>query len=469
MLLLEMIFVPVRAQLRIHQEDIDLSGKRPFKDSVGYYNYHLFGVDLDSSHFESKVVFNNCVFKEVPIFEGSVFKQGLFLINDTLQKTGKFYGLITDTASFTGTVFKQTAHLTNVNFKTEVSFAGTTFGPCAFFSTTIFNEGADFQGARFGRVADFSFDILGEDATFNFLDAHLPHLIDLSHIEKIPRIIDLSEANFSDYDYSTNDHRHYINLYGSDIGKVKFDYQHFRLCFYNPRSFESPVNTYFKILGHDTISYDEKKYHIDETLPEKLLAIPKFRDYIQDVFPSAGLKDTIVHDFIIHWASFEYGFPNALSDDEVKASYQKVLKYFETTGQKQSYEELDIEYRKFTGNWFDLSYWWNRYGYRKELIFSRTLYLFIFFYAFTYLLIPQLTNKNGKEESVYFVESTPEDLKKIRVRAWFAFTYTLSLFLLLSLKSENLNLKKGLSLYILAVYAIGIICLAYLGAFVLQK
>ena len=55
-------------------------------------------------------------------------------------------------------------------------------------------------------------------------------------------------------------------------------------------------------------------------------------------------------------------------------------------------------------------------------------------------------------------------------RLWYSFVYTAVIFFSLSLKISNVNFRnKGGTMYIMFVYTLGLICLAYMANFVLQK
>ena len=61
-------------------------------------------------------------------------------------------------------------------------------------------------------------------------------------------------------------------------------------------------------------------------------------------------------------------------------------------------------------------------------------------------------------------------LKMIGNRLWYSFVYTTNIFFRFTLNMDELKYsqKKGV-IYLLLVYLIGIICIAYLANFVIQK
>jgi hypothetical protein len=165
--------------------------------------------------------------------------------------------------------------------------------------------------------------------------------------------------------------------------------------------------------------------------------------------------------------------PASLSVDQITSIYQQVLKNFEANGQKESYETLDIGYQDFKNGWFTIPHIWNCYGYHKEWIFYWSFGFILLFTFITSWLLDWLNGRH-KVEPVYHLSNIPVVLKhKTRLwffrRLWYSLMYTSTIFFLLTIKVDKLNFKKGLVVYILIVYAVGVLCLAYMANFVLQK
>jgi hypothetical protein len=164
---------------------------------------------------------------------------------------------------------------------------------------------------------------------------------------------------------------------------------------------------------------------------------------------------------------------DSVSDDDREGVYEGILNNFKTRGQFESYKSLDIEYRefKFRQNWYTypLSWinraWWN-YGYTKSLVF---LWTFIFLLLFTPITYRKLDLLN---QSVYEMQRIPGkvDMKRKIDKWWYSFIYTASIFFRLTLNLENLKYSdKRWTAYVILVYTLGIVCLAYMANFVLQK
>ncbi|MFP9098556.1 hypothetical protein ACLI09_05825 [Flavobacterium sp. RHBU_24] len=116
--------------------------------------------------------------------------------------------------------------------------------------------------------------------------------------------------------------------------------------------------------------------------------------------------------------------------------------------------------------------WWN-YGYNRFLIFKWTLVFVLLFTCFTFPFLVKLNaiykiEKFGDMNDIDFKNGI--SAKNIIYRWWLAFAYTSAIFFGLSLKIENFDLKKILgSLYIMIIYTIGIVCLAYMANFILKQ
>jgi len=84
--------------------------------------------------------------------------------------------------------------------------------------------------------------------------------------------------------------------------------------------------------------------------------------------------------------------------------------------------------------------------------------------------------------TVYSIENIPDlapivtykkSVNKYRLyrrRLWYSFTYTATIFFLLSLKVEKIKFKnKRGVLYLMLIYLAGILCLAYMANYIIQK
>jgi hypothetical protein len=290
-------------------------------------------------------------------------------------------------------------------------------------------------------------------------------------------LVNFTKGDFNQEKYNEKIRRwHYINLFNSNLSKIRIDYQHFRLCFYNPQDIDDILQRNINKDG-DTLTFgSEKILTNDPFLFEKLIKQKEIKEYLESVLPNAHLTDTVVRYFLLHQIE-NNAFPRRLTNDEIISMYEKVLKDFELEGQKASYETLDIEYKDYKYGKWSLSHIWNCYGYRKNWIFLWTSFFLLMFTAVTFLLINKLndTKKEANAKNgVYVIKSIPDNLSSktfydVIRRAWYSFIYTSIIFFFVGLKVDNINFRKILVIYIIIIYSTGLLCLGYIANFVLQK
>jgi len=186
-----------------------------------------------------------------------------------------------------------------------------------------------------------------------------------------------------------------------------------------------------------------------------------------------------ISKFLFDYRYFQLIFTDTLhkehlSRDEKISIYEAALKNFKDRGQLESYRLLDIEYQGFKrGALHFIPLIWNRYGYNTEWIFYWTLFFLLVFTAINYCYLEKLNVMAYpilKDQDLRGLKDEPGPWGCRRKRAWYSFYYTACLFFPISIKVENISYKRlGLTAYILTIYTFGIICLAYLANFVLQK
>lgn len=145
----------------------------------------------------------------------------------------------------------------------------------------------------------------------------------------------------------------------------------------------------------------------------------------------------------------------------------KSLKKFKDRGQTQSYEELDIECHDYQGRWIE-KFWWN-YGYNKEKVFCWTWRFLVVFTLSLITFLCKKLNLNYLNQKVYNIPTIPivSDFHW-RSRLWYSLVYTITIFFSLSLKPDKIQYKAGI-IYLFFVHICGIVCLAYMANFVLQR
>jgi hypothetical protein len=354
---------------------------------------------------------SRCTFQSHAIFMVRLFKNGLQ--SHESNYLGKTFYFLTD---FKRPVFVGSNYDDDVNYE-YCRFYELYMDNCRFKSKVYFKD-AEFYGlnefhtVQFGKFVSFTKINITDSTTFAFIDCVLADTIDFSYNPNIRNEIDFSPCNFKDsayFDFKRQEYRrnkrHLINLYKSDISKFHLDYHHFRLL----------------------------------------------------------LKDAATG--------------NDLPRDEAISVYEGLLKNFKDRGQMDSYELLDIEYQQFRDQSFlklssRFNKWWWNFGYDRGKIFNHTIIILMLLSIINFFFLHKLNKSTG----VYYIQQIPTDrpLRNISLssaikRLWYSFAYTATIFFLFSLKIESINFKKIAVIYIIAIHALGLICLAYIAAYVLHK
>ncbi len=410
-----------------YAEEVNLSNVIFCKDSK-----------FDQSYFSKSVYFYKCNFDGKVEFQQDTFPENLHVKSifeeDVSFSKCKFWG---EKSSFSGSGFNREANFSDDFFAGEAKFIKTQFNDISNFSGTIFSKRVIFEKAKFqknvnfyqckfGNYAEFSTLQLGDSSTLNFQSAILPDTINFEGSQKIPLLIDLTHADYSGKKMSfiTGEalNPHLINLYHVDISKLRIPYKYYKLYF-NP----------------------------------------------------------------------------TITDDERTVVYEDLVENFNLLGMRESHKHADIEYQEFkwkksifSGLTFIPKYWWN-FGYNKEYVFIWSFIFILIFTLFTFLKIDSLSQhvyaaeniphfpplkftsmaivKKGRDkQTTSLAKGNISGIRALGKRMWYSFVYTASIFFRLTLKIENLNFKSlGGALYILFVYVVGVVCLAYMANFVLNK
>ena len=103
-----------------------------------------------------------------------------------------------------------------------------------------------------------------------------------------------------------------------------------------------------------------------------------------------------------------------------------------------------------------------------------TIGFLIFFSICSYFFIYSLNYKLYRMDNISELElnkwKNKLSFRDFGNRLWYSFVYTSSVFFQLTLKMEKINFKnKRGTAYLMLVHAIGLICLAYIANFIIQK
>jgi hypothetical protein len=359
-------------------------------------------------------------------------------------------------ADFRSAVFSKDANFLGATFSKDANFYGVTFNSVANFHWTIIRTNLFFPYTVFKKKLDLAY-LKVDSGKFLFIHAQLPDSIDLSYNPAIQFGIDLTVSNLDSirppdrcvlaryfkpylpYDKKTDtNHYIFINLLNTDISKVKIDYIHFRLWLTDTRASEDKA--WFK-KHSDLLSHDQKA-----------------------------------------------------------SIYQSLLKNFQTSGQTESYKNLEIEYKYLADDGSFLSFWlpdwWWRFGHEKWRVFLHIVLFLLLFTIITFFCLPALNNR------VYNFEFIPEfhplhklgqltlesgfiffwnkyyPVKKwlhvfihqILARFWYSFVYSTIIFFVIYLKVEKVQFSRKLgTFYLMIVYSTGLICLGYIANYIIAK
>ena len=305
--------------------------------------------------------------------------------------------------------FSDNVSFEDAQFNFWVTFKKRGFRSLASFENTHFDS-VSFQNASFSSVANFNGT---QFKGMVFLDeCYLPDTLYFSHVQTLREI---------DFTYALTDSvadrkRCVIDLYGTDLSKIKFDYSRFKILV-------------------DTAKYRRRQL---SNMYEKVLKMQE-----------------------------DQGF---LDGYEV---VDKEYRHFKLT-----YEKAGMDYLVGTlGSWSQ-RVWWD-YGYRKERIFVWTFSLFGFFFFVNHLLFPYLNRKIYHIENIYEQDKEGNSLKTavfsfrrlFSIRNVFkALFYSCLLFFGLRLGVDRIQFKYYWgATYLLAQYIVGLICLAYLANFIIMS
>jgi len=287
-----------------------------------------------------------------------------------------------------------------------------------------------------------------------------------------------SNASFSDYEFKKD-----VDFYGSKFNK-KADFSH--VLFKKQASFKRDTfSTYAdfsdlqtgdstELIFDGAILPDTLDFSHNPKLTNNINLIhcnyksPQHYDKIKDVYFKKhviNLHATDLWKLKLEYKYFKFDL-HGLSYDEKTTIYEGMLKNFKDHGQNESYELLDIDFQQFKNPTFAWvgKLWWN-FGYNKEYVFGWAVLFIMIFTIINFFLY------NTLNERVYKFDNLPDVPKgKHQHRLWYSFVYTFSIFFQLKLKIDKINFRSKLgTAYLLFMYLLGLVCLAYMANFVLGK
>jgi len=480
---------------------IDFS-RQPLKECFFDHNRFNSAVFFRASSFTDYFYFDNAAFKGEADFTGAHF-----IINPKI-KPGE------DTIQFKKVVFCADALFEQSDIQRPISFESCYFGVKSKFSNAKFKQWASFNDCRFYKESNFISAQFNKQIAFlhnhfygnaNYIAAQFKDKCDFrfSTFDKqlsFDTLRNGSNVDTLSYTHFSND-AIFSNAVFADT--VKFDKASFSSAINFANARFGPFASFKNIALKANASFDFTNTVLPDTLDFSAISpISKEVDFsvanFQDatMFSADGnhtykkraifLNKSDISKLHLDYEHFVLIFNNDSKQsnvtDEKEAVYEALLKNFNDRGQKESYKELDIEYKDFKWgtkssfvSWFGFfdKWWWN-YGYNKEWVFIWTLGFIFIFSIINSIFLANLNEKMYHLEYIKTYSLKREDklktLKAIFSRFGMSIIYTCSIFFPLSLKRENIvSPAKWGTVYVGIVFLTGALCVAYIINFIIAK
>ena len=154
------------------------------------------------------------------------------------------------------------------------------------------------------------------------------------------------------------------------------------------------------------------------------------------------------------------------STDYVTSSFEALLGKFKAEGKLESYQNLDIQYKKYTQSFVTYYFsklWWN-HGYSVWNIVLWTLFFLIVFCIYNFTMWDSIYTTYPIYSSHSSSSVSPMDNKYLRV-----LVFTISIFFALKIDVGLINFKKRNPVVMLAFqYTVGLVCLVFIANAILK-
>lgn len=499
------------------------------KPQSNQYLWRIVNDSVFNKHTYSKVEFARCLFpKSVSFsfdkvlgnvdFGTSVFLRGGSFSEDTFMGNAEFGNIIFSKyaiaspgiigVSFDGSTFNKEANFSGTNFYVPTMFNLSKFLQNSYFMSSVFHAGADFHDTKFIKDVNFSDaafkgevgfrnTVFSGNTTFSGVtfSSGIGDPFDKQSGERVTfssasflKTADFSNATFSNYvffqDTKFSNVAAFNNMHVKDSTLFSFNGAILpdTLCFENIQFIKNDIDLTAADFRDSVVPYFQKgevlnKWPLTLRFKDSVIAHSKFkRNRKCNIF----LFNVDISKFHIDYIHFKLLFTDPspsghyiIPTDEREGIYESLLKNFKDRGQNESYKLLDIEYREFKWSiapiyirwWGFLDKWWWNYGYNKEWVFLWAIGFLFLFSIITFTKINYLNKEVYVIENIPFISSVSTGR-----RIWYSIIYTCSLFFRLTLKLDKIKYTHILwTIYIFIVYLSGIICIAYMANFVLQR
>lgn len=347
-------------------------------------------------------------------------------------------------AQFGSVAFDSAPNFDFVSFHSLADFNNTHFSSAAYFDFALFGAGGNFYKACFETTVQFDQAMLFGTLNFrqaqfktslDFWLATLPEFLDFTNVTDLTHQVDLTMC----FPHEGTE-KCQISVTGTDVSRFKLDMSIIAICF--------PTNWIPRPgRGHSQINIGVSSSEISK--------LNKGNETL--TYPSYDQKTSI---------------------------YQQVLKKLKDDCLMDSYQILDIEYRKFkakhdggltyyVGNTFQ-NLWWN-YGYSSQRIFLWTLcfwtlFSVINFWAYGKLMVRVYTIPfldRWDHRGIFRNKKWPIYILQV-------ITYTAIVFFGLKMdiekfRPEVVRSHSGLFAYLMTIYVVGLVCLGYIVNIIFTK
>jgi len=195
------------------------------------------------AQFRADCIFSRSKFRGDAVFQYAVFNRSTDFFQSDFKGIADFYGSRFESISNFGNItFFNESNFAFSSFNQECSFNNTEFGKICLFNNAEINATLDLSGAKFDSLADFSGCRI--QGSILFSNCFLPELLDLSGIESVSNVIDLTQIKPNEKQQSCR-----INLIDTDISKIKMRYDNFELWFPDHTSFDAKCKVYEGLLS----------------------------------------------------------------------------------------------------------------------------------------------------------------------------------------------------------------------------
>jgi len=353
-------------------------------ENVSFFGKSSFAYDI----FEQPVSFSGCVFSDHISKEFNDMGYDLDVRGGTSFLKTHFKAPV----DFEMIFFKNVLYFKQAKFDSAVSFVCSIFLKNVYFSDAVFSKRLEFTYAKFIDGADFSGMVL-------------PDTLDFDVVTEITKELDLTSTRLS-----FNNKVCYINLSGSDIDKIRINYNQFKLFFKKIDTDNDITSVYQKLLNK---------------------------------FKSDG-QDESYQRLDIEFQKYKY-----------KKSGQRLKSWVQEWWWNYGYNKEKVFFNTIT-----------------LLIFFYILNILIgLIWGYNFLLDNVYYLENIGEEVDRLKEKYNKNGLKLFI-AWLplVFIYTASLFFIINLTPKHLRYShKWALIYILVIFMVGLACTAYIINFVLDK